>query len=195
MSKVVCTKLKDSAKSTGRCRHEWTRSNKCHYRVLERQRSLWSLQVKLRGLKLGKMPFRKCNYQVRGTADIPRIITEAVHITTTGRRSCCDCTQVNISSRDDFIYSPRINLPSYQPTSVQMAYQIKEENLETVSKTKNPVFVSRRRWHQVSRKLLRTQWLLNTKFQQSLVFGGKGTIGSHIPLFDGRHARFFHMLQ
>ena len=31
------------------------------------------------------MPITKYNYQVRETADIPRIITEAVHIATTGR--------------------------------------------------------------------------------------------------------------
>ncbi len=31
------------------------------------------------------MPITKYNYQVRETADIPRIITEAVHIATTRR--------------------------------------------------------------------------------------------------------------
>ena len=31
------------------------------------------------------MPITKYNYQIRDTADIPRIIREAVHIATTGR--------------------------------------------------------------------------------------------------------------
>ncbi|MGC4441892.1 acetolactate synthase large subunit, partial [Streptococcus suis] len=31
------------------------------------------------------MPITKYNYQVRVVADIPRIVTEAVHIATTGR--------------------------------------------------------------------------------------------------------------
>ena len=32
------------------------------------------------------MPITKYNYQVRDTADIPRIVTEAIHIATTGRK-------------------------------------------------------------------------------------------------------------
>ncbi len=31
------------------------------------------------------MPITKYNYQIRDTADIPRVITEALHIATTGR--------------------------------------------------------------------------------------------------------------
>ncbi len=32
------------------------------------------------------MPITKYNYQIRDTADIPRVITEALHIATTGDR-------------------------------------------------------------------------------------------------------------
>ena len=65
------------------------------------------------------MPITKYNYQVRETADIPRIITEAVHIATTGRPGpvVIDLPKDVSALETDFIYSPEVNLPSYQTDS------------------------------------------------------------------------------
>lgn len=110
---------------------------------------LWSLQVRWReqdwegclqeadivGIT---MPITKYNYQVRETADIPRIITEAVHIATTGRPGpvVIDLPKDISALETDFIYSPEVNLPSYQPTLEPNDMQIKKI-LKQLSKAKS----------------------------------------------------------
>ena len=73
------------------------------------------------------MPITKYNYQVRETADIPRIITEAVHIATTGRPGpvVIDLPKDVSALETDFIYEPSVKLPSYQPTIEPNELQIK----------------------------------------------------------------------
>ena len=74
------------------------------------------------------MPITKYNYQVRETADIPRIITEAVHIATTGRPGpvVIDLPKDVSALETDFIYEPSVKLPSYQPTIEPNELQIKK---------------------------------------------------------------------
>jgi len=89
------------------------------------------------------MPITKYNYQVRETADIPRIITEAVHIATTGRPGpvVIDLPKDVSALETDFIYSPEVNLPSYQPTLEPNDMQIKKI-LKQLSKAKKPVLLA-----------------------------------------------------
>ena len=63
------------------------------------------------------MPITKYNYQVRETADLPRIITEAVHIATTGRPGpvVIDLPKDVSAIETDFIYEPECE--AYQATS------------------------------------------------------------------------------
>ena len=64
------------------------------------------------------MPITKYNYQIRETADIPRIVTEAVHIATTGRPGPVvidlpkDVSEKRVSSFNE----TTIKIPGYQPT-------------------------------------------------------------------------------
>ena len=89
------------------------------------------------------MPITKYNYQVRETADIPRIITEAVHIATTGRPGpvVIDLPKDVSALETDFIYSPEVHLPSYQPTIEPNDMQIKKI-LKQLSKAKKPVLLA-----------------------------------------------------
>ena len=66
------------------------------------------------------MPITKYNYQVRETADIPRIITEAVHIATTGRPGpvVIDLPKDVSALETDFIYEPSVKL--FQATSLPL---------------------------------------------------------------------------
>ena len=89
------------------------------------------------------MPITKYNYQVRETADIPRVITEAVHIATTGRPGpvVIDLPKDVSALETDFVYSSEIDLPSYQPTLEPNEMQIKKI-LKQLSKAKKPVLLA-----------------------------------------------------
>ena len=103
----------------------------------------------------GKTPFKKRiswelpahhqvqPIQVRETADIPRIITEAVHIATTGRPGpvVIDLPKDVSALETDFIYEPSVKLPSYQPTIEPNELQIKKI-LKQLSKAKKPVLLA-----------------------------------------------------
>ncbi len=88
-------------------------------------------------------PITKYNYQVRDTADIPRVITEAVHIATTGRPGPVvidvpkDIQEAFVASYHD----PRIQLPSYQPTVEPNGLQVKKI-LNQLSQAKQPVILA-----------------------------------------------------
>ena len=74
------------------------------------------------------MPITKYNYQVRDVADIPRIVTEAVHIATTGRPGpvVIDFPKNISEDETDFYYDPTVHLPSYQPTVEPNGLQVKK---------------------------------------------------------------------
>lgn len=89
------------------------------------------------------MPITKYNYQVRDTADIPRIVTEAIHIATTGRKGpvVVDLPKDVAASETDFYYETAVNIPSYQPTVSPNGLQVKKI-LQFLKKAKRPLILA-----------------------------------------------------
>ena len=140
------------------------------------------------------MPITKYNYQVRETADIPRIITEAVHIATTGRPGpvVIDLPKDVSALETDFIYSPEVNLPSYQPTLDPNDMQIKNI-LKQLSKAKKPVLLAGGgiSYAEASKELNEFAERYQIPVVTSLL--GQGTIATSHPLFlgmGGMHGSF-----
>ncbi len=140
------------------------------------------------------MPITKYNYQVRETADIPRIITEAVHIATTGRPGpvVIDLPKDVSALETDFIYSPEVNLPSYQPTLNPNDMQIKKI-LKQLSKAKKPVLLAGGgiSYAEASKELNEFAERYQIPVVTSLL--GQGTIATSHPLFlgmGGMHGSF-----
>ena len=140
------------------------------------------------------MPITKYNYQVRETADIPRIITEAVHIATTGRPGpvVIDLPKDVSALETDFIYSPEVNLPSYQPTLDPNDMQIKKI-LKQLSKAKKPVLLAGGgiSYAEASKELNEFAERYQIPVVTSLL--GQGTIATSHPLFlgmGGMHGSF-----
>ncbi|CAG5443485.1 acetolactate synthase large subunit [Streptococcus pneumoniae] len=140
------------------------------------------------------MPITKYNYQVRETADIPRIITEAVHIATTGRPGpvVIDLPKDISALETDFIYSPEVNLPSYQPTLEPNDMQIKKI-LKQLSKAKKPVLLAGGgiRYAEAATELNEFAERYQIPVVTSLL--GQGTIATSHPLFlgmGGMHGSF-----
>ncbi|MHA3043362.1 acetolactate synthase large subunit [Streptococcus sp. 517s] len=140
------------------------------------------------------MPITKYNYQVRETADIPRIITEAVHIATTGRPGpvVIDLPKDVSALETDFIYSPEVNLPSYQPTLEPNDMQIKKI-LKQLSKAKKPVLLAGGgiSYAEASKELNEFAERYQIPVVTSLL--GQGTIATNHPLFlgmGGMHGSF-----
>ena len=140
------------------------------------------------------MPITKYNYQVRETADIPRIITEAVHIATTGRPGpvVIDLPKDVSALETDFIYSPEVHLPSYQPTIEPNDMQIKKI-LKQLSKAKKPVLLvgGGISYAEASKELNEFAERYQIPVVTSLL--GQGTIATSHPLFlgmGGMHGSF-----
>ena len=140
------------------------------------------------------MPITKYNYQVRETADIPRIITEAVHIATTGRPGpvVIDLPKDVSALETDFIYEPSVKLPSYQPTIEPNEFQIKKI-LKQLSKAKKPVLLAGGgvSYAGAAKELI----ALAERYQIPVVTSllGQGTIATSHPLFlgmGGMHGSF-----
>ena len=89
------------------------------------------------------MPITKYNYQIRDVADIPRVITEAVHIATTGRPGpvVIDLPKDVSEMKTSFYYDLEVTLPSYQPTIEPNALQVKKI-LTQLKKAKKPLIVA-----------------------------------------------------
>ena len=140
------------------------------------------------------MPITKYNYQVRETADIPRIITEAAHIATTGRPGpvVIDLPKDVSALETDFIYSPEVNLPSYQPTLEPNDMQIKKI-LKQLSKAKKPVLLAGGgiSYAEAAAELNEFAERYQIPVVTSLL--GQGTIATSHPLFlgmGGMHGSF-----
>ncbi|HGQ7915049.1 TPA: acetolactate synthase large subunit [Streptococcus pneumoniae] len=140
------------------------------------------------------MPITKYNYQVRETADIPRVITEAVHIATTGRPGpvVIDLPKDISALETDFIYSPEVNLPSYQPTLEPNDMQIKKI-LKQLSKAKKPVLLAGGgiSYAEAATELNEFAERYQIPVVTSLL--GQGTIATSHPLFlgmGGMHGSF-----
>lgn len=74
------------------------------------------------------MPITKNNYQVRETKELPRIIEEAFHIATTGRKGpvVIDLPKDMTVMEADADIEVKLNLPSYQPTVKPNKLQVKK---------------------------------------------------------------------
>ncbi|MCB4992181.1 acetolactate synthase large subunit [Streptococcus mutans] len=89
------------------------------------------------------MPITKYNYQIRETADIPRIVTEAIHIATTGRPGPVvidlpkDVSEKRVSSFNE----TTIKIPGYQPTIEPNNLQVKKI-LSQLKKAKKPLILA-----------------------------------------------------
>lgn len=88
-------------------------------------------------------PITKYNYQVRHTEDIPRIITEAVYIATTGRPGpvVIDLPKDISANEVDFYYDTTVHLPSYQPAVEPNGLQVKKL-LAQLCQAKKPVILA-----------------------------------------------------
>lgn len=88
-------------------------------------------------------PITKYNYQVRDTADIPRVIAEAIHIATTGRPGpvVIDIPKDIQENLVDYYYDDTVQLPSYQPTVVPNGLQVKKI-LQQLSLVQKPVILA-----------------------------------------------------
>ena len=140
------------------------------------------------------MPITKYNYQVRETADIPRVITEAVHIATTGRPGpvVIDLPKDVSALETDFVYSSEIDLPSYQPTLEPNEMQIKKI-LKQLSKAKKPVLLAGGgiSYAEAAAELNEFAERYQVPVVTSLL--GQGTIATSHPLFlgmGGMHGSF-----
>ncbi|MBF0819712.1 acetolactate synthase large subunit [Streptococcus acidominimus] len=89
------------------------------------------------------MPITKYNYQIRDAADIPRVITEAVYIATTGRPGpvVLDIPKDVQETVVDFYYDDTVHLPSYQPTVTPNGLQVKKI-LQQLSLSKKPLILA-----------------------------------------------------
>ncbi|EGJ37030.1 acetolactate synthase large subunit [Streptococcus sanguinis SK49] len=139
-------------------------------------------------------PITKYNYQVRETAEIPRIITEAIHIATTGRPGpvVIDLPKDVSALETDFIYDSKLHLPSYQPTIEPNELQIKKI-IKQISKAKKPVLLSGGgiSYAEAAAELV----ALAERYQIPVVTTllGQGTIAIDHPLFlgmGGMHGSF-----
>lgn len=86
------------------------------------------------------MPITKNNYQVRDTKDLARIIREAFHIATTGRKGpvVIDLPK-DISIGEAIVEENKpVNLPSYQPTIKPNNLQVKKL-MEALEDSKKPL--------------------------------------------------------
>lgn len=140
------------------------------------------------------MPITKYNYQVRETADIPRIITEAVHIATTGRPGpvVIDLPKDVSALETDFIYSPEVDLPSYQPTLEPNDMQIKKI-LKQLSKAKKPVLLAGGGISYAEAAAELNEFAERYKIPVVTSLLGQGTIATSHPLFlgmGGMHGSF-----
>lgn len=86
------------------------------------------------------MPITKNNYQVRETKELPRIIEEAFHIATTGRKGpvVIDLPKDITIMETDADLEVKLNLPSYQPTIKPNKLQVKKL-MEALATAKKPL--------------------------------------------------------
>ena len=86
------------------------------------------------------MPITKYNYQVREVSDLPRVINEAFHIATTGRKGpvVIDLPKDIAAGAVGTVNDDAIVLPSYQPTVQPNSLQV-SKMMAALSQAKKPV--------------------------------------------------------
>ncbi|SET04757.1 acetolactate synthase, large subunit [Salinibacillus kushneri] len=88
-------------------------------------------------------PITKHNYQVQSMSDLPRIVKEAFHIATTGRKGpvLVDIPKDIAASLQEDSYDTTFQLPGYQPTTKPNPLQIKKL-ADAIAKAKKPVLLA-----------------------------------------------------
>lgn len=88
-------------------------------------------------------PITKHNYQVTDIKDLPRIIKEAFHIASTGRKGpvLVDIPKNIAEGTFTFEAEPEINLPGYQPTTKPNYLQI-QKAVQAISTAEKPVVLA-----------------------------------------------------
>ena len=89
-------------------------------------------------------PFVKHSYLVNKTSDLPRIIKEAFHIASTGRKGpvLIDVPMdIQLNEIESFEYPESVNIIGYKPTVKGHAIQVKRA-AEALRESKRPVIVS-----------------------------------------------------
>lgn len=89
------------------------------------------------------MPITKYNYQVRDVADLPRIVKEAFHLATTGRKGpvVIDLPKDMTIAQATPKVLPPVSLPSYQPTIQPNQLQVRKV-LAALKEAKKPVVLA-----------------------------------------------------
>ncbi|MDN5414349.1 MAG: acetolactate synthase large subunit [Lactococcus raffinolactis] len=132
------------------------------------------------------MPITKYNYQIRETQDIPRVITEAIHIATTGRPGpvVIDLPKDIAAQEVAYINDTTIDLPSYHPTVEPNAKQLKKI-VELLAKKKRPLILVGGGVNYSNGNLALTQFA--EKYQIPVVSSllGLGAMPVENPLFLG----------
>ena len=95
----------------------------------------------------GLQPITKHNYQVKDVNDLPRIIKEAFHIASTGRRGpvLVDIPK-NIANdvftpTEENAANEEVNLPGYQPTTKPNYLQI-QKAVQAIANAKKPLILA-----------------------------------------------------
>ncbi|MDR1567486.1 MAG: acetolactate synthase large subunit [Streptococcaceae bacterium] len=140
------------------------------------------------------MPITKYNYQIRETEDIPRVITEAFHIATTGRKGpvVIDLPKDISANEVDFINDVTIDLASYQPTTVPNGKQLRKL-MDGLAYAKKPLILAGGgvNYAQASQELLAFVEKYQIPVLATLL--GLGSVPSAHPLFlgmGGMHGSF-----
>lgn len=89
------------------------------------------------------MPITKHSYQVRNVEDLPRIIREAFHLASSGRKGpvLIDIPKDVSADKTNFFYPEEINIPSYKPIVHPNQQQV-ERILKAIQEAERPVILS-----------------------------------------------------
>ena len=88
------------------------------------------------------IPITKYNYQIRDVKDMPRVIKEAFHIATTGRKGpvVIDLPKDITLNETDITEKPELDLPGYNPNLKPHPNQIKKV-VTAIEEAKRPLFL------------------------------------------------------
>lgn len=132
------------------------------------------------------IPITKYNYQVRNTEDLPKVIKEAFHIATTGRKGPVvidlpkDITlnEVEVKKLDE------VNIPSYQPNYSPHPNQIKKV-VKAINESKRPLFLIGAGIHHSDSVTEFRELLENSKIPVVSTLLGLGVVPTEDDLFLG----------
>lgn len=132
------------------------------------------------------IPITKYNYQVRNVEDLPKVIKEAFHIATTGRKGPVvidlpkDITLDETSVKE----ISEVHIPSYQPNYQPHTNQIKKV-VTAINKSKKPIFLVGAGIHHSSATKEFRELLENSKIPVVSTLLGLGIVPTEDELFLG----------